>query len=122
ARILGARVTGFFVAPPPTPLIYEGLLPARPEARGAEAAYIASAAARYLGVIERACAKAGVTYQGVHVTDEAPAEAIVAAAKKYRCDLIHMASHGRRGLTGVLLGSQTQKVLAHSSIPVLVYR
>src|SRR5690606_23612657 len=111
-----------FVAPPPTPLIYESLLPARLDDRDEEAAYIARAAARYLGVIERACAKAGVPYRGVHVTDESPAEAIVEAARKNKCDLIHMASHGRRGLSGVLLGSQTQKVLAQSRIPVLVFR
>ena len=44
------------------------------------------------------------------------------AARKYRCDLIHMGSHGRRGISGVLMGSQTQKVLTESKIPVLVYR
>ena len=50
------------------------------------------------------------------------ADAIMEAAKKYKCDLIHMGSHGRRGLSGMLIGSQTQKVLANSRIPVLVYR
>ena len=49
-------------------------------------------------------------------------EAIVAAANECGCDLIFMASHGRHGLTSFLLGSQTQKVLTHSGIPVLVYR
>jgi nucleotide-binding universal stress UspA family protein len=52
----------------------------------------------------------------------APWEAIVKAAEGNRCDLIAMASHGRRGLAGLLLGSETQKVLTHSSIPVLVCR
>lgn len=55
-------------------------------------------------------------------TNDFPADAILAAAKKQKCDLIFMASHGRRGLAGVLLGSETQKVLTHSKIPVLVYR
>ena len=50
--------------------------------------------------------------EAVHVTSDFPAEAILAAAKKRKCDLIFMASHGRRGLRGVLLGSETQKVLA----------
>ena len=51
-----------------------------------------------------------------------PAEAIIDAATEYGCDLIFMASHGRQGLAAVLLGSETQKVLTHSKIPVMVYR
>jgi nucleotide-binding universal stress UspA family protein len=51
-----------------------------------------------------------------------PYEGITAAAKKKKCDVIFMASHGRRGLTALLMGSVTQKVLVHSKIPVLVYR
>jgi nucleotide-binding universal stress UspA family protein len=57
----------------------------------------------------------------VHVTNDYAADAIVEAANKYKCDLIFMASHGRRGLSGMLLGSQTQKVLTQSKIPVLVH-
>jgi nucleotide-binding universal stress UspA family protein len=51
-----------------------------------------------------------------------PWEGIIGAANKKKCDVIFMASHGRRGLAGVLMGSVTQKVLTHSKIPVLVYR
>ena len=51
-----------------------------------------------------------------------PHEAIVRAAEKHGCDLIFMASHGRRGISALLHGSQTQAVLTHSSIPTLVYR
>ena len=51
-----------------------------------------------------------------------PYEAIIEAAEKCGCDLIFMGSHGRRGISGLLLGSETQKVLTHSKIPVLVYR
>jgi nucleotide-binding universal stress UspA family protein len=51
-----------------------------------------------------------------------PYEAILAAARDHGCDLILMASHGRKGVRGLLLGSQTQKVLTHSSIPVMVFR
>ena len=51
-----------------------------------------------------------------------PAEAIIDAANEYNCDLIFMASHGRQGFAAVLLGSETQKVLTHSKIPVMVYR
>ena len=58
----------------------------------------------------------------VSATSDVPYEAIIAAADKAGCDLIFMASHGRRGISGLLLGSETNKVLTHSKIPVLVYR
>jgi nucleotide-binding universal stress UspA family protein len=58
----------------------------------------------------------------VHVTNDFPADAILETAKRRKCDLIFMASHGRRGLSAILLGSETQKVLTHSKIPVAVYR
>jgi nucleotide-binding universal stress UspA family protein len=63
-----------------------------------------------------------VPYEGYYLASIAPWEAIVEAAKKKRCDLIFMASHGRTGLGALVLGSQTTKVLTHSKIPVLVYR
>jgi nucleotide-binding universal stress UspA family protein len=56
------------------------------------------------------------------VTSDIPYEAIIDAASSTGCDLIFMASHGRRGFSGLLLGSETQKVLTHSKIPVLIYR
>lgn len=65
---------------------------------------------------------AGVTSQTASAMAGDPFEAIIAAAEQHDCDLILMASHGRRGVKGLLLGSQTQKVLTHSKIPVLVYR
>ena len=55
-------------------------------------------------------------------SEQPPHEAIIAAADACGCDLIFMASHGRRGLSGILIGSETHKVLTHSKIPVLVYR
>jgi nucleotide-binding universal stress UspA family protein len=58
----------------------------------------------------------------LRLSDDHPWEGIVQAAKDKRCDLIVMASHGRRGVSAVVLGSETQKVLTHSSIPVLVVR
>jgi nucleotide-binding universal stress UspA family protein len=70
---------------------------------------------------ERAAA-AGVKFEGVAVNGDVPYEQIIETAKKRKCDLIMMASHGRRGLSGLLLGSETSKVLTHSKIPVLVVR
>ena len=122
AKSVGARVTAFFAAPPATPVVYSGLLPTGYTTPSEHAAIIEKTAAKYLGVIEKACAAAGVPCESVHETNDFPAEAIIAVAKKRKCDLIAMASHGRRGLTGALLGSQTQKVLTQSKIPVIVYR
>jgi len=65
---------------------------------------------------------AGVKYECVSVIGDLPYEEIIGTAKKSKCDLIVMASHGRRGLAGLLLGSETAKVLTHSKIPVLVVR
>jgi nucleotide-binding universal stress UspA family protein len=122
ARALGARVTGLFAAPAATPLVYRDLLPVGYATPQQNAALIKRAARRHLEAIGRVARAAGVRCETVSVTDDFPADAILAQAKKRKCDLIFMASHGRRGLRGVLLGSETQKVLAGSSLPVLVYR
>ena len=64
----------------------------------------------------------GVAAETAFVADEAPFNAIIRVAQDQHCDLIVMASHGRRGIAGLLLGSETHKVLTHSTIPVLVVR
>lgn len=69
-----------------------------------------------------AAAAAGITSQGHTVEALHPWEAIIDHAKAQECDLIVMASHGRRGVSALLLGSETQKVLTHSTLPVLVVR
>jgi nucleotide-binding universal stress UspA family protein len=77
---------------------------------------------RLLATIEQAAEEAGVACRLEQTVSDEPWEAIVETAKRLGCDLIVMASHGRRGLSGLLLGSETQKVLVHSTIPVLVHR
>jgi nucleotide-binding universal stress UspA family protein len=72
--------------------------------------------------VAAAATKRGVQARGVLGRSDRVADAVVAAAKKHKCDLIVMASHGRRGVARVLLGSETQHVLTHSTIPVLVLR
>ncbi len=122
AKDAGAKVTIFF-AKPEYPVAYfgEGALidPTTPEDF---AAMTERQASEYLGEVARLCANAGVEYDTVTETNDVPYEAIIAAAGSAGCDLIFMASHGRRGLSGFLLGSETNKVLTHSNIPVLVYR
>jgi nucleotide-binding universal stress UspA family protein len=122
AKEAGARLTAFF-AKPDYPITYfgEGALidPTTPE-KFAEIAE--QQATEVLGQVQALCAEAGVECQTTSSTSDAPYEAIIAAAEQSGCDLIFMASHGRRGISGFLLGSETNKVLTHSRIPVLVYR
>ncbi|MDO9449400.1 MAG: universal stress protein [Rugosibacter sp.] len=122
AKEAGAKVT-FFFAKPEYPMAFygEGALidPTTPE-RFAE---MAEEQARE--ILSEAQAKAvaqGVGCASLSLTYSAPWEGIIAAAQQAGVDLIFMASHGRRGISGLLLGSETQKVLTHSKIPVLVYR
>jgi nucleotide-binding universal stress UspA family protein len=72
--------------------------------------------------VEAAAGKLGVKARAVTARSDLVAEAILAAARKHKCDLIVMASHGRRGLKRLLLGSETQHVLTHGTVPVLVLR
>jgi nucleotide-binding universal stress UspA family protein len=78
--------------------------------------------AKLLATIANAAKAAGVPCETVKVSHEHPYEAIIDTAKTKGCDLIAMASHGRRGVSAIVLGSETVKVLTHSKIPVLVYR
>lgn len=122
AKEAGARITVFF-AKPEYPIAYfgEGALidPATPE-KFAELAD--KQASQYLDEVVAMCAELGVDCSTLTATSDIPYEAIINAAEKSGCDLIFMASHGRRGFSGFLLGSETNKVLTHSKIPVLVYR
>ena len=81
-----------------------------------------AAANRILADTAAVAAAAGVVCKSVARLDASPYEAIISIAKDEGCDLIFMASHGRRGMAHLLLGSETQKVLTHCRIPVLVYR
>jgi nucleotide-binding universal stress UspA family protein len=79
-------------------------------------------AAKTLDAVAKAAKAAGVACETVHFEEGFPYEGIIKTANSKGCDLIVMASHGRRGVSAVILGSETVKVLTHSKIPVLVYR
>jgi len=121
AKEMNAKVTGLHVAEPFRVLSTESevLKDTREE-------YYASARAnaeQVLAAFETAAKSAGVSaFERVFVVSDHPYEAIIDTARDKGCDLILMASHGRRGLQALLLGSETHKVLVHSKIPVLVYR
>ncbi len=104
------------------PYSYSTLSEYRPETLEAFEARNAQAAEQRLAPLVEAAKAANVPCETVSVKSFSPYEAIIDTAGKYGCDVIFMASHGRRGLSAVLLGSETQKVLTHSKIPVLVYR
>mgnify|MGYP001022746691 CR=1 FL=1 len=76
----------------------------------------------YLGFIKKLCKDAGVHCTAISVFSDTPWEAIINAADDHDCDLIFMSKHGRGGLSSLLLGSETYRVLTHSGVPVLVYR
>jgi len=76
----------------------------------------------HLNVAKNIATAAGVTYDLMHLEHEQPYQAIIETAQYQGCDVIQMASHGRRGISAVLLGSETLKVLTHSTIPVIVCR
>jgi nucleotide-binding universal stress UspA family protein len=84
--------------------------------------YSKAHAEKVLGAVSAAAKSAGVICDTLHVEHELIYQAIIEAAEARKCDLIVMASHGRRGVSAVVLGSETVKVLTHSKIPVLVYR
>jgi nucleotide-binding universal stress UspA family protein len=83
---------------------------------------IADVTAQYLKTAKDTAVTAGVTCDGVHVEHEQPYRAIIDTASKMGCDAIVMASHGRRGISAMVLGSETVKVLTHSTTPVVVVR
>jgi nucleotide-binding universal stress UspA family protein len=122
AREAGARIT-FFCAIQPAPKMYYGMgtiFDTHTFATFREK--MQNTSSDILDAAEKIAREEGVECDKVMLVSEEPYEAIIEAANQSQCDLIFMASHGRRGITGLLLGSETQKVLTHSTIPVLVHR
>jgi nucleotide-binding universal stress UspA family protein len=122
AREQKAKITGFYVGPVWQLPVYAELAPMEVISPKDHAAAVARTAQRVLGAVKKAAAAARVPCRCRHAMGEHSFEEIVKAARRHRCDLIVIASHGRRGISRLLLGSVTSKVLAHSPIPVLVCR
>jgi nucleotide-binding universal stress UspA family protein len=122
AREQKARVIGFYVGPPWQLPMYSEYVPPEVISPREHNAAVKKTAARYLGAVKKAARAAGVSCSVRYVQAAHPYDAIVKEARRRRCDLIAIASHGRRGISRLLLGSETSKVLAHSGIPVLVCR
>ena len=106
ARTHGAKVTGFFAAPAPTPLVYGDFMPVGYMPPDQHEALIKKASRHHLGFVETTARAAGVEFNCLSVTSDFPADAIIEAARQQHCDLIFMASHGRRGLSGTRAGQR----------------
>ena len=124
AEALGAKVTVVFVGMPFTVAVYGGaeVFYASPSSPREHKRFTQEAAEKALAPVALAAERAGVKCATLLEVSAKPWEGIVKAARTGKCDAIVMASHGRTGVAGLLLGSQTQRVLAHSKIPVLVIR
>lgn len=122
AGALGAKVTGFYAIEAIQPQVYgEGYIIDRDMIADFEARAKEIGESHMLAMKKIALSR-GVPFSSIVKKARTPYEGIIDAAKRSRCDAIFMASHGRRGLAGLILGSVTHKVLTHSKIPVLVYR
>ena len=122
AKATGADLNGAYVIAPYVAPYGEAVMYVATISAGRYRTVTRREARKALAAIEIEAGAAGVSYQGVVLTADSPWEGIIAAAKRKKCDLIVVASHGRRGLAGLILGSETSKVLTHSRIPVLVCR
>lgn len=115
---LGATLVVMTVVEPS----YTNLAEYRPESIEQYDERVTAEAEERLEAARKIAVAAGVEVKTVMVKSFSPAEAIIEQAEKNGCDIIFMASHGRKGIAAVLLGSETQKVLTHSHFPVMVYR
>jgi nucleotide-binding universal stress UspA family protein len=122
AKALGAKVTAFYADPGIGPEFAQLDAPLPEGVLEGESARLKKVGERYLAAVRKLADAAGVACTCVMVSDRIAYEALIATAKKERCDLVCMASHGRTGLKGVLLGSVANQVLTHSKIPVLIVR
>ncbi|WP_321796773.1 universal stress protein [Caballeronia sp. J97] len=120
AKENNARITGLYMVRPFHMTVYSAEMVGadQDEAQAADQAR----ARQYLENLRDIAAQAGVACDTEAPTGTHPYEAILDAAKTRHCDLIVMASHGHGGIRGLLLGSETQKVLTHSHLPILVVR
>ena len=118
AKPLGSTIVLFTVI---EPYSHTNLSEYRPESIEQYEERVEGEANKRLAQAKAICDEAGVVCSTVSVKSFSPAEAIIEQVDKSECDVVFMASRGRKGLAAVLLGSETQKVLTHSRIPVMVY-
>ena len=121
AKALGAKVTGFYVMVERQVESFEDYAPTDLKSAAPDKV-AAQEAQKYLGAIAAKARQADVECETLSMSHASPHQAIIRAATDKGCDLIIMASHGRKGITGELVGSETARVITNCKIPVLVYR
>jgi nucleotide-binding universal stress UspA family protein len=121
AKALDAKVTAYYAIDELQPLHIEGYAMAQAMMNDLDARAKALGEKR-VAAIGKIAKAAGVRFNALVRKANTAYEGIIDAAKRQRCDVIFMASHGRRGLSRLMMGSVTQKVLTHSKVPVVVYR
>jgi nucleotide-binding universal stress UspA family protein len=119
AKAIGARVTALVVSTPLNSLVVDPSIVS--SALDQYKALVVTQTAKYLDNVRNDALAEGVECSTLCIEHDKPYEAIVETAKKQGCDLVVMASHGLRGISAIL-GSETLKVLTHTSVPILVYR
>lgn len=122
ARAHGARITVFYALPVYHPDLSGDFIPAGFVSLAEFKKRVAARADKVLGGVKQLADAAKVRCATARISSDSPYEAIIKAARTNKCDLVFMASHGRRGLKALLIGSETNKVLTHCKVPVLVYR
>jgi nucleotide-binding universal stress UspA family protein len=122
ARQMQAEVLALFVAPSYQYPVYVEIVPPAYPSEEEYVAQMRRMGEEYMGSIMRACEKAGLAHSCTTAFSDAAALKIVDVAEQHDCDLIFMGSHGRSGWGQLLLGSVTNKVLSHTTRPVLVHR
>ena len=119
---LDAELVALYVVPRYPMTYFEGGMSISPEEVSRIERQWADKGQAVVDEVQQAAQLQGIKAKAVIARSDLVAESLISAAKKHKCDLIVMASHGRKGLRRVLLGSETQHVLTHSTIPVLVLR
>jgi nucleotide-binding universal stress UspA family protein len=122
AALSGAELVAVKIAPRYPQSYFEGSLPLSASEVAKIEKQWTDAAQKVVDGVAKAGKAKGVTVKSVVVKSDIVSDALIAAAKKHKADLIVMASHGRRGIKRLLLGSETQQVLTHANVPVLVLR
>lgn len=122
AKVLGAELVALHVVPRYPTSYFEGAVVMSPSEVARTEKQWADRGQVMADAVRDAAAAEGVTAKAVVSRSDLVADSVMAAAKKHKCDLIVMASHGRKGIKRILLGSETQHVLTHSTVPVLVLR
>jgi len=122
AALCGAELVALKVVPRYPQSYFEGSLPLATQEVSKIEQQWADDGQQVVDKVKAQASAKGVVAKAVTAKSDLVAEAVIAAAKKHKCDLIVMASHGRKGIKRLLLGSETQHVLTHSTVPVLVLR